>query len=489
MGSNKRSLFQPGHVNNTEVKLGLDIESFLRGTLFRRRLLGIAAASLVSSAASAQPLNDSFANRTLITAADSIVAGSLANATLETGEPFIEGVSSGQTAWWTWNAKANGLVTLSVVATNFSPLLAVYQGDALGNLSLVASNNFLACYEHAECGCHWRERNQITFHVTHGQSYQIAVDSAIVVDATLTFSWTSHQLNFITNFVNTPLQPGNPITTSSANGPLSALWSVTQTTNIPTGGDLQLGFQFTPAPDNDNLEKAFTLTGSRTHISTSNTGAGKQAGEPDHLGNPGGSSVWYSWKAPASGRVTLSTNNIAPSLPSGSYGVVDELAIFDPPSCGNETDQNPPPTFYPVFAAYTGTNLTSLVRASNCLPMNLDAYPRAVAFDAVKGETYQIAFDGNLGTTGDIPLYLALTTPASNDNFKNRIKVHGINISATGFNAGATLEPAEQAVSGSSGKSVWWSWTAPVNGTVAIDLGAVIIPFRREFFQARPFLI
>jgi len=142
-----------------------------------------------------------------------------------------------------------------------------------------------------------------------------------------------------------------------------------------------------------------------------------------------------------------------------------------PPTCGNEIDQNPPPSypFYPVFAAYTGTAV-NLLTPANCLPMSLGSFPNAVEFDAVKGQTYQIAFDGNMGTTGDIPLYLALTKPASNDNFKNRIKLHGIDVVATGYNAGATHEPGEPAISDSIGKTVWWSWTAPVGGTVSIDL-------------------
>lgn len=92
-------------------------------------------------------------------------------------------------------------------------------------------------------------------------------------------------------------------------------------------------------------------------------------------------------------------------------------------TCGNEIDQNPPPVFYPVFAAYAGYAVDSLTPA-NCLPAALDAFPNMVEFDAVKGQTYQIAFDGNLGTTGDIPFYLVLTPPASNDNFANGLQLH-----------------------------------------------------------------
>jgi hypothetical protein len=139
-------------------------------------------------------------------------------------------------------------------------------------------------------------------------------------------------------------------------------------------------------------------------------------------------------------------------------------------SCGEEIDQNPLPGFYPVFAAYTGSSVDSLVSA-NALELGLEDYPHAVSFDAVRGTTYQIAFDGNAGTTGNTPLYLALTKPASNDAVKHRLKMHGARTIATGYNAGATHEANEPAApANSTGKSVWWSWTAPVNGLVWINL-------------------
>ena len=394
-------------------------------------------------------LTDDFANRTAIFGPDYWISGSLSNATIEAGEPFIDNVSSGQTVWGTWTAPSNGIVTLSANAGTFSPLLEIYTGNDLSNLSLIASNNYLICYEHAECGCHWRERNQITFHVAGGQAYQICMDSAIITDA----SWVQQPQTW---------------------GPYSFYsWAVVQTTNVLVGGDVQLGLQFTPAPPNDDFVNRIKLTGSRISTNASNAGATKELGEPNHLGNPGGSSVWYSWTAPASGRVTLSTNEVppyaAPSSSGGGFGVVTIGITFGPPTCGNEIDQNPPPIFYPVFAAYTGAAVDSLTSV-NCLPMSLDSFPCAVEFDAVKGQTYQIAFDGNMGTTGDIPLYLALTKPASNDNFENRIKLHGIYVVATSYNAGATRQSNEPVFGDSTGKTVWWSWTAPVGGTVSIDL-------------------
>ena len=420
-------------------------------------------------------LADNFANRTPLFGPDYWIGGSLSNATSEAGEPLIDGVSSGQTVWGTWTAPSKGILTLSVDTQTFSPLLTVYTGNQLSNLSLVASNLYLACYECADCGCHWRERRHITFHVTGGQAYQIAVDSAIVTDA----AWVFEQI---------------PASNALPSGPIVfsflqeiGYWSFyipVQTTNVTVGGDVGLDLEFTPAPGNDDFEQRTQLVGSRTHVATSNAGASEQAGEPEHLGNPGGSSVWYSWMAPATGRVTLSTNVVplyAPPSSSSGGVVISTPPSREPPTCGNEIDQDPPPVFYPVFAAYTGAALNSLT-AANCLPMGLEAYPNAVEFDVVKGRTYQIAFDGNRGTTGNIDLYLALTTPAANDRFRNRIRLHGISAAATGFNAGAIPENGGPAIAGSTGKRVWWSWTAPVSGPVSIDLGGSDYSFPTAVF-------
>ena len=137
---------------------------------------------------SAQPANDNFANRIFIGTNASLVSGTLSNATSESGEPLLDGVSSGQTAWWSWVAPSNGILTISATASNFNPLLTVFTGDQLTDLSLIASNNYLMCYSDGDCGCHWRMRDGVTFHVFRGESYQISVDSPVVTDASM--EWT-----------------------------------------------------------------------------------------------------------------------------------------------------------------------------------------------------------------------------------------------------------------------------------------------------------
>ncbi len=57
----------------------------------------------------------------------------------------------------------------------------------------------------------------------------------------------------------------------------------------------------------------------------------------------------------------------------------------------------------------------------------------------------------------------------SNDLFSNRRVITGTTANVTGSNVGATREAGEPTVrSVSGGKSVWWTWTAPSNGTTVI---------------------
>jgi len=420
----------------------------------------------------AQPANDSFSSRALIAPNSVLVWGTLSNATSETGEPLLDGISSGQTAWWSWIAPSNGLLTISTAATNFNPLLTVYSGDQLANLSLIASNNYLICYSDGDCGCHWRMRDSASFHVFRGQSYQICVDSPILTDASMEWTTNPAIVESVGGF--------QTVTAFDPNGtpqPPPPVYGVVFTTNVAPGDNVQLALNFIPAPPNDDFAKVATIQGSRFHVIVSNGGATKEPDEPNHAGNTGGSSVWYSWIAPASGRVTLSTNEIAPYAPPSwqgyfNYGdvITEYTYTYTLPDCGEAVDQNPPPVFYPLLAAYTGTAINSLASA-NSLSVGLDAYPYAIELDVIQGHKYHFACDGNMGTTNSFPLYVALTKPAVNDAFARRILVQGTYVAASGYNAGAVKQTGAPSIgNGSTGKLVWWSWIAPVDGTVSINL-------------------
>ena len=58
-----------------------------------------------------------------------------------------------------------------------------------------------------------------------------------------------------------------------------------------------------------------------------------------------------------------------------------------------------------------------------------------------------------------------------NDNFAQAYVLEGVAVNTTGENFGATLETGEPRHAGwTGGRSVWWRWTAPQDGTFSIDL-------------------
>ncbi|MDX2175548.1 MAG: zinc-dependent metalloprotease family protein [Candidatus Sumerlaeia bacterium] len=100
----------------------------------------------------------------------------------------------------------------------------------------------------------------------------------------------------------------------------------------------------------------------------------KEAGEPNHAGNAGGASSWWSWTAPASGTATITT-------------------------VGSAYDT--------LLAVYTGNSVGALTGvASND---DTSGTTSSVTFAATGGTTYQIAVDGKGGATGLTTLNVALT--------------------------------------------------------------------------------
>ena len=133
---------------------------------------------------------------------------------------------------------------------------------------------------------------------------------------------------------------------------------------------------------NDNFANAAKLSGTTLTATGSNVGATKQTGEPNHTGNTGGKSVWWSWTAPTSGLVSLNT--------AGS-------------------------NFDTLLAVYTGTAVNSLTH----IAANDDAVPghtltSNLTFNAIAGVTYYFAVDGYNGASGKIVLNLSEMVPPAN---------------------------------------------------------------------------
>jgi subtilisin family serine protease len=188
-------------------------------------------------------------------------------------------------------------------------------------------------------------------------------------------------------------------------------------------------------PANDLFANRSVVTGTSVIADGSNIGASKEVGEPYHAGNAGGKSVWWSWIAPANGSVNLTT------IGSG---------------------------FNTLLAVYIGTSVSGLSLVAN----NDDQWPAdfsAINFTATAGTSYAFAVDGFNGAAGPIRLNLKMSVPPPNDQFANRMVLSGSSVTTLGNNVNATKEAGEPLHAGNSGgKSVWWTWTAPNSGPVAV---------------------
>jgi hypothetical protein len=196
-------------------------------------------------------------------------------------------------------------------------------------------------------------------------------------------------------------------------------------------------------PSNDMFGARQTVSGGSGTATGSNVGATKESGEPNHAGNPGGASVWYSWTPPAAGTITIST-----------FG------------SGYDT----------LLGVYTGSSVGSLTSVAS----NDDAIPTAgwssVTFPAAAGTVYQIAVDGYNGgagpSMGDVTLdwnWNPSSPVPANDNFSNGQTITGFCSSTTGTNLAATKEPGEPNHAGNvGGASVWYVWTAPFSSQATV---------------------
>lgn len=116
------------------------------------------------------------------------------------------------------------------------------------------------------------------------------------------------------------------------------------------------------APSNDHFATPATLSGTSTHVTATNTLCTRETGEPRILNNTGGTSLWYRWTAPKSGRFQVSVHTV---------------------------------DFDPVLAVYTGSalNALTLVAAGDNTGFDGSQRPSLCTFDAIAGTTYRLTLD------------------------------------------------------------------------------------------------
>ena len=348
------------------------------------------------------PLNDDFANRFKLTGSNITTNGTIRGANRESWEP-IHFFEINQTVWYSWTAPAHGHVYYWVHTDfadgthNFYPYLAVYTGTFLDALTLVKKS----------------DNNNIQFNTTAGTEYQFMVEGYAPDDssrgdfiARIAFS-IPPQVTLLTPAAGTHYTaPANVTVSATASDPDGTIQSVVfftegnvfsiTLTNAPfvaTFTNLPAGFFNIRAkatddfdvstttdsvliqisPSNDNFANRIAITGTNLLVRGRNSAATREPGEPLHAGVGGEHSVWWTWMAPVTGLVTLTT------LPTG----VDTL-----------------------LGVYTGdklAELTSVVTGGDGRT--------SVALNALAGTVYQIAVDSYpnpLPSTGAIRVNLTL---------------------------------------------------------------------------------
>lgn len=198
-------------------------------------------------------------------------------------------------------------------------------------------------------------------------------------------------------------------------------------------GGLLFGGTGHGAEVNDAFASRTPLSGAPLVINASCAGATIEAGEPIHANTSRSYSLWWSWTASAREAVSLDTTGTA---------------------------------FTAALAVYTGQELSSLTPVVYNIPY--DSRP-AVAFLSEPGVTYQIAVAVYSGTASNVVLRLETQPAPANDAFADRPRLNGAAHVITGSSVACTKESGEPAHAGyAGGASVWWGWTAPVDGRVIV---------------------
>jgi hypothetical protein len=190
-------------------------------------------------------------------------------------------------------------------------------------------------------------------------------------------------------------------------------------------------------------------------IHDDNVGATTESGEPQHRDatkteQSGGTSVWYSFTPAYTGPAEfMACTNIDPS-------VIPGFVSFDG-----------------LAGVYTGGSVGDLTSDGTNGPTDCDGIAGTSDikndFQAQSGTNYHFAVAGAGDAQGNI-IARVFQRP-QNDDFANAETISGAQGQATGDNIFATEEAGEPShrVVGPAAGSIWYRWTAPMDGRVKFD--------------------
>ncbi|HEX8066882.1 MAG TPA: hypothetical protein VF520_10175 [Thermoleophilaceae bacterium] len=431
--------------------------------------------------------NDMLADAIELSGRSDSRAGDVLGSTEEPGESASATAGRG-TVWYRWTAPSTGRATVRIAppaGSSYAPSVdvGVYTGDAIGALTAVAKASYggTVGFDAVE-GATYRVAVG-TGYPAYGGAFAIelrhvdappndAFAAAERLEGRLTtargtteaataepgepshynaarasvwYRWTAPR----TGTVRLGLTGTSPVLAVYTGSGVQSLTRVAQGTSSTTAslqaqagteyriavdrrysdgaGPIELRIEQPDPPAGDAFASPTLLKGSTPRASGHNVGATREAGEPPHGGFSYGSSIWFRWRAPASGRVTIDGTGSEP---------------------------------YPLLGVYLGDSLDRLtVRGWT--------YGRTFTFDAVGGEVYRIAQDGAYGAQGRTQIAIRHAAPPANDEVAGAAALTGSTASAAGSNVGATEQAGEPDHAGNpGGASVWWRWTAPADGVL-----------------------
>ncbi len=169
------------------------------GTTYRIAVDGFSAAHGPFSLQFAQnsPANDNFASPTVLSGATGKTSTNTARSTGEPGEPN-HGSIPDRSVWYSWTAPETGTAVAHTRESNFDTVIAAYTGTTITGLTQLASNDQF----------NGTNQSKITFPVTAGTTYRIAVDGFGASTGALGMQWsTNPPAN--DNFSSPQVLPGN----------------------------------------------------------------------------------------------------------------------------------------------------------------------------------------------------------------------------------------------------------------------------------------
>ena len=398
-------------------------------------------------------LNDDFANATKVPVGGAVYVANNRYATTERGEPQHDGdASASGSLWWAWTPTSDTSVLITTAGSRVDNVLAVYTGNSLTSLKPVTSaSGSVAQIKPAS----------VTFSAQAGKGYfiavagsksnsvgsvQVAIQPGMQPDKTppavtvsgpqsgltvsnqiVTVSGTASDAGSNPTGINKVVVTVNGCASGSASGTTS--WSanvvlqpelnVLQAIAYDEAGNASAPvtielIYFAVTPDNDFFAAAPPLVGLVGTNSVDTSTATKETGEPDHAGNSGGKSVWWSFSTAEDGVLTLST----------------EGSAFDT-----------------LLAVYTGSTVSGLSPVGSSddgyvgAPGGFSYLNQAVHSNIV----YHIALDGYGGAAGQAVLTYSFT-PASLVHVSAAVAGSGtVQLATVNQLGGKNIQPANSA--------------------------------------------